>query len=95
MACGAPVLALGRGGATETVVPPGGRREPTGLWFDDQSVEGLTEALSRFETMGGAFSPLAARRQAQRFNQRRFAEELFQTIEGVLRPAERPLRRAA
>src|SRR5205823_14856301 len=30
-ACGAPVIALDRGGATETVVPPGGRREPTGV----------------------------------------------------------------
>ena len=26
MACGAPVIAYGRGGACETVVPPGGRR---------------------------------------------------------------------
>src|SRR5262249_46840728 len=36
-ACGTPVLAFGRGGVTETVVPPGSRREPTGLWFAEQT----------------------------------------------------------
>src|SRR5205823_1529416 len=43
-ACGTPVVAYGRGGATETVVPPGGRREPTGLWFEEQSAECLADA---------------------------------------------------
>jgi glycosyltransferase involved in cell wall biosynthesis len=95
MACGAPVIAFGRGGATETVVPTGGRREPTGLWFEEQSADALADALLRFERQAGDFSPAAARRQAQRFNGRRFAEELFAYLDGVLRPAEVPARRAA
>src|SRR5262249_44641181 len=33
MAAGRPVIALGRGGALETVVPPGGIDPPTGLFF--------------------------------------------------------------
>src|SRR5262249_570952 len=49
MACGTPVIAYGRGGATETVVPLGrpgafqgvGGREPTGLWFDEQTPDCL------------------------------------------------------
>lgn len=84
MACGAPVVALGRGGATETVVPPGGRREPTGLWFAEQTAECLAEALAEFEAHSGDFTPAAARRQALRFNQGRFADELFAYLDGVL-----------
>jgi glycosyltransferase involved in cell wall biosynthesis len=95
MACGAPVIAYGRGGACETVVPPGGRREPTGLWFEEQTADGLADAMLRLEATAGDFAPAAARRQALRFNARRFAEEMFAYLDGVLRPAELPLRRAA
>jgi glycosyltransferase involved in cell wall biosynthesis len=95
MACGAPVVAYGRGGACETVVPPGGRREPTGVWFEEQTVESLADAMLRLEATLQDFAPNAARRQAQRFNGRRFAEEIFAYLEGVLRPAEVPARRAA
>jgi glycosyltransferase involved in cell wall biosynthesis len=95
MACGTPVIAYGRGGATETVVPPGGRREPTGLWFEEQTADGLADALLRFERRAGDFHPAAARRQAQRFHQRRFAEEFFAYLDGVRTPASAPARRAA
>lgn len=95
MACGTPVIAFGRGGATETVVPPGGRREPTGLWFEEQSADCLADAIVQFEAHAGDFSPQAARRQAQRFNEARFAEELFAYLEGVLQPDAPPARRAA
>ena len=67
-ACGAAVIAFGRGGATQTVIPPERRREPTGLWFTEPTVEALTEALTAFEKRRSAFSPSAARRQALRFN---------------------------
>ena len=39
MAAGRPVLAYGKGGALDTVLPG-----VTGLLFDDQSVEGLVDA---------------------------------------------------
>ena len=94
-ACGAPVLAFGRGGATETVVPPERRREPTGLWFDEQTVESLAETLAEFEKRRGMFSPTAARRQALRFNAARFADELFAYLDKVLHPAADAARRAA
>jgi glycosyltransferase involved in cell wall biosynthesis len=95
MACGAPVIAFGQGGACETVVPPGGRAEPTGRFFPEQTAECLADAMLQLEATAKDFAPAAARRQAQRFNGRRFAEELFSYLDGVLRPAERPLRRAA
>jgi glycosyltransferase involved in cell wall biosynthesis len=94
-ACGAPVLAFGRGGATETVVPPGGRREPTGLWFSEPTVESLRQAMTTFEVHTGDFSPRAARRQALRFNRERFREELFAYLDAVLYGTAEPMRRAA
>jgi glycosyltransferase involved in cell wall biosynthesis len=94
-ACGTPVLALGRGGTTETVVPPGGRRDPTGLWFPEPTVESLLEAMATFEARPGDFSPTAARRQALRFNRHRFRDELFAYLDAVLYGAAEPLRRAA
>src|SRR5205823_6556786 len=48
-ACGAPVVAFARGGAAETVIPPGGRAEPTGFLFSEQSADCLAEALAWFE----------------------------------------------
>jgi glycosyltransferase involved in cell wall biosynthesis len=93
-ACGAAVIAFGRGGATETVIPEGSRREPTGVWFEQQTVYQVAEALTRFEAHAGDFNPSAARRQAQRFHQRRFENELFAYLEGVLSP-ERTARLAA
>ncbi len=94
-ACGTPVIAFGRGGATETVIPLGGRREPTGLWFEEQSADSLIDAMSRFEVHAGQFEQAAARKQAVRFNQGRFADELFAYVDGVLQPARAAPRRAA
>ncbi len=94
-ACGAPVLAYGRGGATETVVPPERRREPTGMWFHEQTVEALAETLVDFEKRRSLFSPTVARRQALRFNAPRFADELFRYLDGVLQPRAEATRRAA
>jgi glycosyltransferase involved in cell wall biosynthesis len=94
-ACGAPVIAFGRGGATETVIPPERRREPTGLWFPEQTVESLAETITLFEKRRGTFSPSAARRHALRFNAARFADQLFAYLDNVLRPAADPARRAA
>src|SRR5262249_4248120 len=94
MACGAPVIAYGRGGATETVLPPGGR-EPTGLWFSEQTADCLAAALAEFEKHPGDFSPAAARRQALRFNAHRFRDELFTYLDALLTPSSTPLRRAA
>jgi glycosyltransferase involved in cell wall biosynthesis len=85
-ACGTPVIAFGRGGATETVLPLGQRREPTGVWFAEQTVESAIEAIERFERSRGDFSPQAARRQALLFQESRFEDELFGYLEEVMHP---------
>lgn len=96
-ACGTPVIAYGRGGATETIVPPSMNREPTGLWFMEQTTDALIAAIEALDAHLADFSSLACRRQATRFSRERFAMEIAgyvqQTLEG--KSVEQPLRRAA
>lgn len=93
-ACGAPVIALGKGGATETIIPPGTDREPTGSWFAEPTADCLADALLGFEARAGDFNPASARRQALLFNRARFEHELFTYLDKVL-TADQPARRAA
>jgi len=69
-ACGTPVIAYGKGGALETIV-----NEKTGLFFEEQSVDSLLDAISRFETRKMEFSPHEIRKNAERFSKERFQEE--------------------
>ena len=94
-ACGAPVIALGRGGATETVLPPERSREPTGVWFAEQTLDCLADAIERFEGRAPDYSPAAIRRHAQRFHARRFADEVAGFVAGVLGAPPTGVRRAA
>lgn len=50
-ACGTPVIAFGKGGALETVIGPddAGARAQTGLFFGEQTVPALIDAVERFE----------------------------------------------
>jgi glycosyltransferase involved in cell wall biosynthesis len=94
MGCGAPVIAYGAGGATETVIAPPGR-EPTGLFFAEQTADCLIDTLTSFEKQITAFNPGAARRRALRFNASRFAEELFAFLDATIHATSRSTRRAA
>lgn len=82
-ACGAPVVALGRGGATETVIPPERGGVPTGILYQEPTDQGLVDAILRFESMDGRFDPSAAREQALRFNTGRFERELLSYLKSV------------
>ena len=62
-ASGRPVIALAKGGATETVVD-----RSTGILFKDGSVSGLTKAISTFEAWETEFSPETARECAAKFS---------------------------
>ena len=76
MAAGRPVLAFGHGGATETVVPPGGAEPPTGLFFARQTVEDVIDAMERFEADAGRFEPKLLRRRAEAFDRPIFKERI-------------------
>ena len=70
---GCPVIALARGGALETVRPG-----ETGLLYEDDSVEGLLDAIHRFEME--TFDAEACRNNALRFRRSRFEEEMAVTV---------------
>ena len=76
MACGKPVIAYGRGGATETVVDG-----VSGLFFDEPTVESLNGALARFEADEGRFDPQAIRACAEKFDEPTFSRRMREFIE--------------
>jgi glycosyltransferase involved in cell wall biosynthesis len=77
-AAGRPVIAFARGGALDTVIDG-----QTGLFFHEQSVEALVEAIEQFEQC--SFDPAKARANAERFNTERFHRELSQFVEAKWR----------
>jgi glycosyltransferase involved in cell wall biosynthesis len=74
-ACGVPVIAYGKGGVLETIVPFG-KPSPTGLFYDAQTIEAIRGALDRFEANEAAFTVAACRQNAERFGAARFREAL-------------------
>ncbi len=76
-ACGRPVVALGRGGALETVVDG-----VTGILVQDESVEALADALRR--ALVHRFDSVAIRQHALAFSRDRFATEIGAHIDALL-----------
>lgn len=72
--CGTPVIAYGRGGALETII---GANEinSTGIFFKEQSVESLQEAINIFENSLNTFLAQNCRNNALRFSEARFQKE--------------------
>ncbi|MFA5828098.1 MAG: glycosyltransferase [Candidatus Shapirobacteria bacterium] len=63
--CGKPVIAFNQGGSLETIIDG-----KTGLFFNNQSTESLTEALEIFDSYN--FKPADCRRNALRFSTQSF-----------------------
>ena len=76
-ACGRPVVALGRGGALDTVTDG-----ETGVLFDETTVESLAAALTR--TAGTAWDSAAIRAHAERFSRTRFVREVQHIVDDTL-----------
>jgi glycosyltransferase involved in cell wall biosynthesis len=71
MASGRPVIAFGRGGALETVVP--GR---TGVLFNTQTMAGLVEAVREMEERHDRFVPADIQHHARTFDTAVFRERM-------------------
>ena len=67
-AAGKPVIAYNGGGATEII-----RAGKTGIFFSQQKVESLVNALKGFRE--SAFDPTACKQNAKRFDKKRFINE--------------------
>jgi len=73
-ACGTPVIAFGKGGVLESVRDLSAK-EPTGLFFKEQTPEAIIDAVRLFEIENKRFDAGACRRNAQRFSRERFRSE--------------------
>jgi glycosyltransferase involved in cell wall biosynthesis len=77
-ACGRPVIALGRGGAVETIVPG-----ETGVLVDEPTAAAFATAIG--QALARRFDPAAIRRHAERFGRSRFGDEMSAVVDAAVR----------
>jgi glycosyltransferase involved in cell wall biosynthesis len=85
MASGSPVIAYGRGGALETIIPYDQQdgmktKNPTGLFFYEQKVETLVEAVEKFQRIEKEFDPVAIRNHTLQWDREIFKERMKKNI---------------
>jgi glycosyltransferase involved in cell wall biosynthesis len=76
LASGKPVIALGRGGALETVPPFGG------VFFDEPSEAALLEGLTRLEAIEADMHPAELQAWAAQFSEAEFARKMSPILLG-------------
>jgi len=76
-ACGTPVIALGKGGALETILDG-----KTGLFYEKSSPDAIRKAVLQFENM--EFDRQEIRMQAEKFSSKRFSREFESFVKGVI-----------
>jgi glycosyltransferase involved in cell wall biosynthesis len=81
MSEGAPVLALGRGGARESISDSAPR---TGMFFAEPTPEEIAACVRSFVEEESRFSSAVCRMQAQKFSAARFRRELQGYVEEVI-----------
>lgn len=88
MAAGRPVIAYGRGGVLDTVLPG-----TTGVFFPEQSASSLAEAIQSFEANEESFDATAIQDHVSQFDRRLFKVRMSRLITALLagaRPATSP-----
>lgn len=66
-ACGTPVIAYGKGGTAETVLPG-----KTGILFEEQTSESIIDAVKKFEVEGVSYSASEIKNHAEFFSKDKF-----------------------
>ncbi|MBO2944230.1 glycosyltransferase family 4 protein [Paenibacillus sp. F411] len=82
-ACGTPVIAYGKGGSLETIQGLDSPN-PTGVFFEEQSVGSIIAGVQRFEAEGRRISPEQCRRNAMSFTPDAFKRNLKDFIDAKL-----------
>jgi len=77
-ACGTPVIAFGKGGARDIVIPG-----QTGSFFDTQSADAIIAAVEAFD--GLTIAPAACRANAERFSHAAFRAAMRRVVEEAMR----------
>ena len=88
-ACGTPVIAYRKGGVLETVV-----EESTGLFFSEQSVASIAEAVRKFEAMKTLFDPATIRAHAEAFSVQTFKTQFKRLVQEKAAQKFRPAAQA-
>ena len=78
-ACGTPVIAYGRGAATETLLNDQAART-TCHFFEEQTTQSMVQAITAFEENPGLISPQACRKNALRFSVKHFKQKFAQEV---------------
>jgi len=79
-ACGTPVIAYKKGGAVETICGAASST-PTGVFFEQQTIKSLQQAVCIFEDLTCKISSKACRENAIRFSLERFRCEFKHYVE--------------
>lgn len=89
-ASGRPVIAFGKGGILDTMIPyTYNSAKSTALFFKDQSAQALDSAVKAFEQL--TFDPSFIRQYVQHFSENRFIRKMQKYVEEVL-PGYYPLK---
>jgi len=75
MSFGRPVIALRKGGATETII-----EGETGEFFDEPMIEVLADAVRRFQENEKNYDPAKIREQAEKFSKEKFVENMKRVV---------------
>ena len=88
-ACGTPVIAYGKGGATESVL-----ENKTGVFFSEQSAQSCAAAIQAFEKMeaAGSFDEKKIIAHAKTFEKERFKKEFKAACEKALAAVQEAVR---
>lgn len=82
-ASGTPVIAFGKGGVLETIVEQNSILR-TGVFFKEQSIGSLHEAIRYFEAHRDSFLPYNCRLNSLRFSTERFKEEIKEYVDSKI-----------
>jgi len=79
-ACGTPVICYGKGGCKETIIGDVDADKPTGVFFNEQTVDSVVESINYFEENIDKFHAANCRDNALRFNPNRFRNEFSEFV---------------
>lgn len=80
MACGKPVLAYGKGGTLETVIPG-----ETGEFFYEQTIESMEDGLGRLIVNEPNYHHRTIRQRANRFTEKNFVQGFQKIIADIMK----------
>jgi len=84
-ACGRPVIAYGKGGALESIMAGSGPQgRATGVFFHEQSVGSLCDAMLEFERREQEFDPVFISDRAKRFDSAYFVDGFRELVNSAM-----------